>query len=224
MFKTGETSKIEQFTKEAERNYVIQKNDYLSLDVFTNDGERIVDPDFKLLKDIPTQTGNLRPELNYLVNAEGHARFPLLGLIKIEGMKLIDAETILQKEYTKFYEKPFVRLNYINKRVIILGATGGQVIPLANENMTLVEILAIAKGLPTDAKAHNIRILRGEQAFVADLSTIEGFTKGNMLMAHGDVVYIEPVRRPFVEGLRDYGPALTLLTSLTTLVVVIISL
>jgi polysaccharide biosynthesis/export protein len=224
MFKTGETSKIDQYKKEAERNYVIQKNDYLTLDVFTNDGERIVDPDFKLMKDLPAQTANLRPELTYLVNAEGQAKLPLVGLIKVEGMKLIDAESILQKEYTRFYEKAFVRLNYTNKRVIVLGAPGGQVIPLANENMTLVEILSLAKGLPNDAKAHNIRILRGDQVFVADMSTIEGFAKGNMLMAHGDVVYIEPVRRPFVEGLRDYGPALTLLTSLTTLVVVIIGL
>lgn len=224
MFKTGEDTKIEQYTKEAERNYVIQKNDYLSLDVFTNDGERIIDPDYKLLKDLPTQAGVLRPQFNYLVNSEGMTKFPLIGLIKIEGMRLIEAETIVQKEYARFYEKPFVQLSYKNKRVIVLGATGGQVIPLANENMTLVEILALAKGLPNDAKAHNIRILRGDQAFVADLSTIEGFTKGNMLVAHGDVIYIEPVRRPFVEGLRDYGPVLTLLTSLTTLVVVIIGL
>jgi polysaccharide biosynthesis/export protein len=224
MFKTGETSKIEQYTKEAERNYIIQVNDYLSLDVFTNDGERIIDPDFKLLKDLPSQTTNLRPQFNYLVNAEGKTKFPLVGLIKVDGMRLVDAESILQKEYSRFYEKPFVRLSYTNKRVFVLGAPGGQVIPLANENMTLVEILALAKGMPNDAKAHNIRVLRGNQTFVADLSTIEGFTKGNMLMAHGDVVYVEPVRRPFVEGLRDYGPALTLLTSVTTLVVVIIGL
>jgi polysaccharide export outer membrane protein len=224
MFKTGETSKIEQFKKEAERNYIIQKNDYVSLEVFTNDGERIIDPDYKLLKDLPAQAAGLRPEFNYLVNTQGQAKFPLVGLVQIEGMKLVDAEALLQKEYNKYYERPFVRLDFTNKRAFILGATGGQVIPLANENMTLVEILALAKGLDNNAKAHNIRILRGEQAFVADLSTVEGYVKSNMLMQHGDVIYVEPVRRPLVEGLRDYGPIFTLLTSVATLVVVIIGL
>jgi polysaccharide export outer membrane protein len=82
----------------------------------------------------------------------------------------------------------------------------------------------LAKGLPADSKAHNIRILRGDTVFVADMSTIEGYTKHNIIMENGDVVYVEPVRRPFVEGIRDYGPAITLLTSISTLVIVIVGL
>ena len=224
MFKTGDASVIEKYTREAERNYVIQKNDYLTLDVYTNDGERVVDPDFKLLKDMPTMNTNLRAELNYLVNTEGNAKFPMVGAIKVEGMRLIEAEALLQKQYAAFYEKPFVKLNYINKRVVVLGAMGGQVIPLANENISLVEILALAKGLPNDSKAHNIRVIRGDKIFVADLSTFEGYAKTNMTMAAGDVVYVEPVRRPFAEGLRDYGTLFTVATSITTLIIVLIGL
>jgi len=37
----------------------------------------------------------------------------------------------------------------------------------------------------------------------------------------GDVIYVEPVRRPFSEALRDYSGALSLLISLTTLVIVL---
>lgn len=224
MFKQGSASDVAQYAKEAERNYVIQKNDYLSIDVYTNGGERIIDPDYKLLKDIPNLNTTVLPDLKYLVNADGQAKFPMIDLIKVEGLTLLDAEALLQKEYAKFYEKPFVKLEYANKRVVVLGAVGGQVIPLANENMTLVEVLALAKGLPNDGKAHNIRVLRGEQVFIADLSTIDGYRKNNVLMQHGDVLYVEPVRRPFAEGLRDYGPVLTLVTSFTTLIIVLIGL
>ena len=111
-----------------------------------------------------------------------------------------------------------------NKRVIVLGALGGQVIPLTNHNVTLAEILAMAKGLPNDSKARNIRIVRSDKVFQVDLSTIEGFQSGNMIIEPGDIVYVEPIRRPFAEGLRDYGSLLSLFISTLSLILVIRSL
>jgi polysaccharide export outer membrane protein len=87
--------------------------------------------------------------------------------------------------------------------------------------MHLVEVLALAKGLNNYAKAQNIRVLRGDDVFVADLSTIEGYLKNNIAIEPGDIVYVEPVRRPVSEGLRDYGIIFSILTSLTTLVIVL---
>src|SRR5688500_4830488 len=43
MFKTSSSSKITQEKQNAESNYVIQKNDILTLELFTNQGEKIVD-------------------------------------------------------------------------------------------------------------------------------------------------------------------------------------
>jgi polysaccharide export outer membrane protein len=83
-----------------------------------------------------------------------------------------------------------------------------------------VEVLAMAKGLPNDAKAQNIRILRGEQVFIVDLSTIEGYKEGNMLIQPGDIVYVEPVRRPVSEALRDYAALFTIFISLATFILV----
>jgi len=223
MFKTAEGISVEEQNRDAEKNYTIQKNDHLSLDVFTNEGERIIDPDLKLQEDMSGQTAS-RPALLYTVNDEGEVKFPMIGFLQVEGLRLREAEALIQKEFARFYEKPFVSLQYQNKRVVILGAPGGQVIPLANENMHLVEVLALAKGLPLESKAHNIRVLRGNKVFVADLSTFEGYTKHNMIMEPGDIVYVEPIRKPFAEGIRDYAPALTILTSITTLIIVIISL
>jgi len=67
--------------------------------------------------------------------------------MKLEGLTLRQGEAMLEKEYGKFFEESFVVLTFQNKRVILLGAVGGQVIPLANHNVTLAEVLATAKGL-----------------------------------------------------------------------------
>ena len=224
MFKVGEGTVLQQRAEEAEKNYNIQRNDLLKLKVYTSKGELIIDPDLKLLKEIPAQTGNLRPDPDYLVDINGVAKFPMVGELKVEGLTIRQAEAILQKEFSQYYADPFVILTYTNKRVIVLGDPGGQLIPLVNENVSLVEILAAAKGLSNDSKAHNIRVLRGDQVFVADLSTIEGYLSTNMIMQPGDIVYVEPIRRPASEALRDYGAIASIITSLTTLIIVIISL
>jgi polysaccharide export outer membrane protein len=224
MFKVPEGYEVKQLVDLAERNYVIQKNDYLQLEVYTNKGERIIDPDFELTKDLNNQNLAAKTEPNYLVDISGVAKFPMIGEIKIEGLTIRLGEELLQKAYEVYYKDSFVVLKYVNKRVVVLGAPGGQVIPLVNENVHLVEVLALAKGVDNLAMAQNIRVLRGDQVHIADLSSIDGYLKNNILIEHGDIVYIEPIRRPVSEAFRDYLPVLTALTSLTTLIVVIAGL
>jgi polysaccharide export outer membrane protein len=224
MLKTPEdfqSPKVTKELREAERNYVIQKNDILHLEVYANKGERIIDPNPTLSqRDNTTQTDE-RPEVTYLVDLNGIAKFPVIGELKVEGLTLRQAEGIIQTEYEKFFKESFVVLTFKNKRVIVLGAVGGLVVPLENHNVTLAEILAVAKGLPNDSKSHNIRVVRKDQVFVIDFSTSEGFLAGNMIVEPGDIIYVEPVRKPFAEGLRDYAGLASLLISTLSLLIVI---
>lgn len=224
MFKYDENTQLQQKAAEAERNYVIQPNDLLKLRVYTNKGELIIDPDYKLLKELPTQTTQLRSDPNYLVDVNGVVKFPMIDEIKMTGLTIRQAEEILQKSYAGFYTNPFVTLTFVSKRIIVLGLPVSKVIPLENENVTLVEALALAGGLDRDSKAQNIRILRGNDFFIADLSTLDGYTRTNMILQPGDIVYVEPIRRPVSEAIRDYVSLISLITSLTTLIVVISTL
>jgi polysaccharide biosynthesis/export protein len=224
MFKVTDNTSLARAITEAEKNYTIQKNDVITIEVYTNEGERLIDPDFRLMKDMPQQQSNARAAARYLVDQQGLVKLPMIGEQKLEGLTIRIAEALLQQQYQQFYQNPFVIMQYQNKRVVVLGAPGGQVVPLTNENMRLTEVLALAKGVNNDAKAHNIRVMRGDQVWVIDFSTIEGYLKHNMIIEPGDVVYIEPVRRPLVEGMRDYGPILSMITSIATLVIVIIGL
>lgn len=222
MFKVPDNTLMKLQAEEAQRNYVIQANDYLKLAVYTQDGERIIDPDWKLYQDMPAQIANLRPDPSYLVDVNGFVKLPKLGEVKLAGLTIREAEALLQEKYSKPYTGAFVTLQYTNKRVVILGAPGGAVVPLVNENVSLVEVIALAKGIDNNSKAYNIRVLRGDEAFVVDFSTIEGYRKGNMIMQPGDIVYIEPIRRPVSEAARDYGPLLSLAVSLSTLIIVLV--
>ncbi len=224
MFKSTDSVQPELVSKEVlsvEKNYVIQKNDLLALEVYSNKGERLIDPVPELSRTTTNIQDDKENDPSYLVDLKGIVRFPMVGAVQLDGLTLRQAEEILQKEYTQFFKEPYVLLRYLNKRVVMLGATGGQVIPLTNENTKLVEVLALAKGLPNDSKAHTIRLIRGERVFQIDLSTIEGFRQGNIIVEPNDVVYVEPIRRPYSEALRDYAGAVSILVSLATLLAVI---
>lgn len=227
MLRTSEDFKSAPISKEilqAERNYVIQQNDFLHVEVFTNKGERIIDPNPELSRPTSNAVNQARPQVNYLVDLDGIVKFPVVGDMKMEGLTLRQAESILQVEYEKYFKESFVVLTFQNKRVVVLGAVGGQVIPLVNQNVTLAEILALSKGLPNDSKVQNIRIVRNEKIFQVDLSTIEGFQAGNMIVEPGDIIYVEPIRKPFAEGFRDYSGLISLFISTLSLIIVIRSL
>jgi polysaccharide export outer membrane protein len=222
MFSVTDKSVVSQQVELAETNYSIRKNDILQLDVYTNRGEKIIDPNLESFKQ-PAASGQAEATpITYLVDITGTVRFPMIAELKLEGLTIQQAEEILQKEYAKFYEEPLVALKIRNKRVVVLGAPGGQVIPLANENTHLTEILALAKGINTDSKAHNIRVLRKDKIFLVDFSTFEGYLKNNMIVQPDDIIYVEPVRRPFSEGLREYGPVISIITSIGTLIIILV--
>lgn len=227
MLRTPEDFKSAPITKEvlqAERNYVIQKNDQLHLEVYTNNGERIIDPNPEISRPTAGNSTPVRPQVSYLVDLNGIVKFPVVGELKMEGLTLRQAEAILQTEYEKYFHGSFAVLNFQNKRVVVLGAVGGQVVPLQNQNVTLAEILALTKGLPNESKSKSIRIVRNDKVFLVDFSTIEGFQAGNMIVEPGDIIYVEPLRRPFAEGLRDYTGLFSLLVSALSLIIVLRSI
>ncbi|MFM8913130.1 MAG: polysaccharide biosynthesis/export family protein, partial [Flammeovirgaceae bacterium] len=186
MFKASEQAKPEIFQREAtgaEKNYVIQKNDLLTINVFSNKGERIIDPNPELTNSNLANMNNQQvQQFNYLVELNGVVKFPVIGEVKVDGLTLRQAEEITQKEYAKYFKEPFTVINFVNKRVTVLGAPGGLVIPLTNQNVTVVEVLAMARGLSNDSKADNIKLIRNEHIYQLDFSTIDSYRKSNMLV------------------------------------------
>ncbi len=216
---------LEQGKLYAERNYRIQVDDILEIKVYTNEGERIVDPDFELQKDL-NNINIRREEVTYFVDKEGEVKVPMIGKIKLEGLTIREAEKKLEVEFSAFYKDPFVVINFNNKRVIVLGAPGGHVIPLENEDTNLLEVIAMAGGIERNMNVTNIRLIRGEldnpEVQLIDLSTIEGLKNAELSVYSGDIIYIEPVVRLVSETRRDIIPILSITTSVLALIVIFV--
>ncbi len=223
MFKTSESSAIKQEANNLNQAYVLANFDKISIKVFTKNGERIIDPDDLLMRQgvtNPQQAQSLIKNQDFELDQFGVAKLPMLNEVKLAGLSLRETELLLQKEFARYYENAFVTVQCTSQRVVVLGSTGGQVVPLTFNNMSVLEILALSKAFTIDSKAQNIRLLRGDDVYVLDFSTVESYRKSNMVVLPGDIVYVEPVRRPFVEGLRDYGQLLSITTSIAAILIV----
>ncbi len=224
MFKSDEEyefADISLAAQNVETNYKISPNDRLQVEVYTQGGERIIDPDFELYKDLPGNT-SLRPVPEYLVNSNGGVVLPKVGEVELAGLTLSQANDLLEQKYAVYYTQPYVLCKYTNKRVVILGGVSGQVIPLLNENTTILEVLALAGGLTEDAKADNIKVFRKDQAFQLNFGNITGWRQSNIVMQPGDIIYVEPIKKPLPESISQLTPILGFLTSIATLLVVIL--
>nr|WKN38314.1 polysaccharide biosynthesis/export family protein [Tunicatimonas sp. TK19036] len=213
--------------EEANRNYTIQPNDYLELQVYTNDGELLIDPNREIAREVGmmNQNSQMRQQPRYLVQGSGIVELPLIGEIEIVGYTLQEASNLLEERFAEFYEDTYITLSYTNKRVIVLGSVGGQVIPLANENTSLIEILALAGGVDVNSRTDNIRLIRGNlddpEVRIIDLSTIDGMKKASLKVLPGDIIYVQPVQRITSEAVRDISPIFSLITSTLTLILLI---
>jgi polysaccharide export outer membrane protein len=226
MFKYDEGylfAELDARSKATEQHYIIQPFDYLQLEVYTNNGERIIDPDLELNKEMGGNQNRLnRPEPEYLILTDSTVTLPMIGSVKLGGLTIDQARVLLQNLYAEYYADPFVILMYTNKRVVVLGATGGQVIPLRNENMSVVEVVALAGGITNNTHADNLRLIRGDQVFLIDLSTLNGYYESNMIVESGDIIYVEPIPRVLTQGAQEISLIVSTITALTTLLLLVL--
>jgi polysaccharide export outer membrane protein len=217
MLKTG---KDYQYTKTPDStkasDYRISANDILEFNIYSNDGFKLID----LTSLNTTNTGyKIGTNINYLVESDGNTKLPILGRTKVSGLTIREAETFLEDKYSSFYIHPYVMISVSNKRVIVFPGSAGdaKVIPLQNNNTTLIEALALSGGIADDGKAGFIKLIRQNNdkhdVYLIDLSKIEGIKQASMVLQANDIIYVEPRRKYASKLLQQVAPIVSLLTS-----------
>jgi polysaccharide biosynthesis/export protein len=233
MFRTGKDYpyKVDQTIGNVE--YRIAANDILGFSVFTNDGFKLIDLTTGIggqnAGSIGLNTNSVNNATKFQVDVEGQVKLPIIGKVKIADLTIREAEKLLEDKYTVYYNKPFVMLSVLNRRVMVFPGTGGAgtVVTLENENTTLIEALAMAGGITESGKANTIKLIRGDtrnpQVHLIDLSTVEGMKQSNMLLQANDIIYVEPVRRVSRGILAEITPVVGIITSLLLLYEIVIN-
>ncbi len=189
MFKTKRNYKYDDLASIPDnREYKIMKNDEVAIQLSPNKGAVEIG-----------STSSTTIMIKAAVEFDGTIKIPILGRLSIINLSVREAELMLEERFKEFYIDPFVKLSVSNKRVILFPGSSGaaRVVTLQNQNTTLTEVIALSGGITGNAKAHRVKLIRGEpsnpQIYLIDLSTIEGMKAGNIVLQGNDIVYIEPV-------------------------------
>lgn len=217
MLKTGKDyqySKSPDSTKNAD--YIISANDVIEFRIFSNDGFKLIDLTSLNQMNRDYQMNN---RMDFLVEFDGNVKLPILGRTKLLGLTVREAELMLEEKYASYYVKPFVLMSVQNKRVIVFPGNAGdaKVIPLLNNNTSLIEALALAGGISDDGKAHKVKLIRRvndkDEVYLIDLSKIEGIKQANLVLQANDIIYVEPRKKIGSKVLAEIAPIVSLLTS-----------
>lgn len=223
MFKTPVDYAFDTVPDSTSPTFRIQPNDNLQFRLFANKG-------FKMIDFVSDDGANSRliqrMTFTYVVEYDGSVKLPILGYVPLAGLTLREAELRLEELYTPSYKDPFVQLQVSNRRVVVFTGGGGtaKVIPIENNNPTLLEVIGLAGGLDNRGNAHKVKVFRrkgdgkGRFVYQFDLSDIEGLPSADMIMQGDDVVYVQPNADIAREVLQDLTPVISLLTSVVLVI------
>jgi len=167
-----------------------------------------------------TTMNGVQEERGILVNSQGYLRFPLIKKIHIAGLSQTDAETKISNALSTYLKEPDIHLEVINKRAYIIGEVNrpGE-IPLTNERLSLLRLIASAGDLTDSADKSSILVLKGNdlskaQSRVVNLTDANALITANLMIEPNDIVYVMPNgMKAFNTGVNEISPVFQLISN-----------
>lgn len=169
-----------------------------------------------------------------IVAESGTVNLPLLGEVKVAGLKRAEAEKqierlIIEGDYIK---DPTVNISFMDVKVNVMGEVNspGQK-GLSGERISILDALSAAGDLTASGKRTNIKVYREENGkrsvYEIDLTSSESvFNSPCFYLQQNDVVYVEPNKAinvkgsPFLTYLGAGASIISVLASLVSLAIV----
>lgn len=164
----------------------------------------------------------------YLVDDSGCIDFPQLGVIKIEGLTLIELSASIKKKLIDggYIKDPIVTAQYMNFKVSVMGevAKPGTFI-VSSGKITILEALSMAGDLTIYGKRENVKVIREENGVRnvvnLDLRSKQVFDSPYFYLHQNDMVYVEPNKvkagQREINQNRTVGTFISIISILTSL-------
>ncbi|WP_299987931.1 polysaccharide biosynthesis/export family protein [uncultured Pontibacter sp.] len=134
----------------------------------------------------------------YLVDTKGAIDFPVLGNMQVHGMTTEQVRDSIMLQVRDYVQDPIVKVRLQNFRFTMMGETGPSVVqvPADNEEVNLLEGLAMAGGISIYGKMNNVLVIReqdGQRTMARlNLNSKETLTSPYFYLQQNDIVYVEP--------------------------------
>ncbi|WP_298780313.1 polysaccharide biosynthesis/export family protein [uncultured Polaribacter sp.] len=165
---------------------------------------------------------------SYLVDNKGEIDFPVIGKLKIGGLRRDEVIALLiDKLEPDYIKNPNINIRITNYKVSVFGDVarpGRYNIP--NERITILEAIALAGDLNISGQRNNILVQREEDGkkveYKVNLLSKEIFTSPVYYLQQNDVVYVKPNYARIQSASSNSSTSLFI--SITGLLITIVSL
>lgn len=111
------------------------------------------------------------PELSrdYEVNADGAVDLPKLGLVPVAGVPSDALRHELERRYARYLRDPSIEVS-VRRRISVLGSVRNPGVFQVDPYVTVADALALAGGPTPEARADEVRVLRGDRTLRTKVS------------------------------------------------------
>jgi polysaccharide export outer membrane protein len=209
---------------------VIQKDDLLSIKVYSLSANPAVDALYNLPEQTVAGSSTTTTTAGFLVNTDGNIEYPRLGTIHAEGLKKNELAQVIKTKLDTILKSPSVIVRFLNYRVTVLGevrAPGTFNIP--TERVTILEALGLAGDITEYGNKTTVKIMR-ENGGKADIQTVDltakdVFTSPFYRLQQNDVVFVEQTGRKLQQQeQQNIAQQIGIATSIITAIALILTI
>lgn len=163
----------------------------------------------------------------YLIDKDNNIEFPVLGTLKIGGLKRNEAILFLKEKLKAYINTPIVNIRIMNFKISVLGevARPGNY-TIASERIALPDALALAGDLTVYGKRNNITVIREVEGVKitqkVDITQTAFMNSDFYYLGQNDIVYVEPNKTKVNSS--SVGPNTSVIISSLSLLVTVIAI
>ena len=166
-----------------------------------------------------TNTNSSMQGKGYTVDRNGEIDFPVLGLVKIQGLTRNEVERTIKRELVSrdLCKDPVVIVEFSNMSFSVLGDVSGPgTHQITKDQITVLEAIAMSGDLTINGKRKNIMVLRQEDGqqkpYWIDMTNASSINNSPVYyVKQNDIIYVEPnnvrKRQSTVNGSTVFTPA-----------------
>jgi polysaccharide export outer membrane protein len=134
----------------------------------------------------------------YVVDVNGEINFPILGKIKIGGLKKSEAVALIKEKLQPYLKDPIITIQFLNYKITILGEVQRPgTYTISNEHTSILQALGIAGDLTVYGRRDNVLLIRekegGKKEYIRiDLTQTDILSSPFYYLQQNDVIYVEP--------------------------------
>jgi polysaccharide export outer membrane protein len=206
----------------------IQKKDVLGISVSSLNSE--LDAQFNNLPKMNADAMNNQNIFGFKINDNGQIDFHFIGKVKVEGLTKKQLKEKLERELMPFMKEPIVSVQYMNKKVTVIGDVNTpKIFYLSEEQLPLLDVIVNCGDLKETALANDILVIRDSSAHKIvkhlNLEDHSFFASPWYYVRSDDIIYVKKdvLQYDKEEKRRNLQTTVSLAASVLSILIVVIN-